>query len=97
MAALFLRPPFSCHNVGPMRHVEVNRSTQLGIKSPICKEYPSGKRPKLAFASAATAPASGLLDDSNGNQGVDKELQGDYKTTEEIRLALYQKLDGNVN
>ncbi|KAG1331062.1 putative plastid-lipid-associated protein 7, chloroplastic [Cocos nucifera] len=96
MAVLFLRPPFSCHNVAPMRHLEVNRSTQVGIKSLTCREYASGRRPKLALASAATAPApaAGLLDDANGNQGVDKRLQGDYKTTEEIRSALYQKLDG---
>nr|XP_029118387.1 probable plastid-lipid-associated protein 7, chloroplastic isoform X2 [Elaeis guineensis] len=94
MAALFLRPPFSCHDVARVRHLEVNRSAQLGIKSLICREYPSGKRPKLAFASAATAPAAGLLDDANGKQGVDKQLQEDYKTTEEIRSALYQKLDG---
>ncbi|XP_008784151.2 fibrillin protein 5 homolog isoform X1 [Phoenix dactylifera] len=94
MAALFIWPPFSCRNAATMRHFEANRSTQLGIKSPKGRDYPSGKRPKSAFASATTAPTAGLPDDATGNQGVDKQLQGDYKTAEEIRSALYQKLEG---
>lgn len=94
MASLFLWPPFSCHNFAPMRYLGVIRSTQLGIKSPPCREHSSWKRPKSAFASAPTASTAGLLDDANGNQGVDKQLKGNYKTTEEIRAALYQKLEG---